>query len=130
MSDKKITIEVAGVPMLLDVSRALELKLLTPGRKPCSVGDVFGSNNHSPALVVQAVWPTNGAQTADRCYSLIGYNGLRSYSNKFFHSLHTLEEIDEYLDEHSLDFRGNVSDMVSDMLAGVVKPKKRSRKSV
>jgi hypothetical protein len=41
-----------------------------------------------------------------------------------------LEEIDEYLDEHSLDFRGNVSDMVSDMLAGVVKPKKRSRKSV
>lgn len=100
----KITHE--GTEYSLNVNKAIEAGFLKPVL-PLKVGDVYvSSGNHGPQLLVQAIWGNKTDRNA-KLYALLGI-GCSPNSNSFFHNLHSLNEIEAYLNEKGLVFQKNI----------------------
>lgn len=102
---------------ILDIDKLIQNGSIVPVLEyPLLPGDVYKHPKRSIAdfLLVRSVW---AEKIDDLAYSLLGYDGgLEPYSNDFFHSLHTKDEIRDYLIEKGMVFSHNISGGVRELI--------------
>lgn len=111
----KITLE--GKEYDLNVDEAVKMKLLTPLRRitTFNVGDVFVSDGHAQIVVVQPVWGTLTHNREKRMFGFVGNRGnFLPYSNH--PDLISYDDVLEYINDHDLEFKGNISQVLFDAL--------------
>jgi hypothetical protein len=105
-------IDIGGVGYELAVERAKQLACLVEiPVYPLVAGDVYGVNDPqlscNPFLLVEATYVSYG-ENPGRVYQLCGM-GVRPNSGTFFQSLHTKEEIEQFLRENGMKYLRNIN---------------------
>lgn len=102
-------IYIEGEKYALDMKKAMDAGHLKRYKEiEFVVGGIYEdvSHEHSPVRIVQAVWCSHAEESDLRdkeVYALLGMNNFANpYSNSFFESLHTKDEILEYLRTNDL----------------------------
>lgn len=119
----KITIEDKEYE--LDEKEAMRQGLLVPVNQIDSflIGDVFSSHDHAQIVVIKAVWiyPKSEKDIRDiPVYAFVGNSGsFECYSN--ITKLLTYNEVIDYLNEHRLEYKGNLNEILCANLKKVVK---------
>lgn len=96
-------VSVDGVDYTLDVDKAMNLKILTKPFPSVKLGDIYKARTSSN--VVMVVQPFFNEPYK---YQLVTF-GMKPFSDDFYRTLHTLEEIRERLMEKGYDFVKNVT---------------------
>lgn len=103
-----------GKDWSLNIDRAIELGVLKEKINikdgVIQVGDVFVCplNKTNPFLLVKPLYHSED----NKDYALLGM-GCSPNSGEFFHSLHTLGEIEEYLADYKMVFKKNIDTYIT-----------------
>jgi hypothetical protein len=101
---EKIVID--GVNYNLDVTKAKSDGCLTEQRE-LKQGDVFVRHGYCNQLLVECAYNTK--------YQLLGM-GCGVNSNDFYEKIHTLKEIEAYLDKEGYKFLKNINEQVAKLV--------------
>lgn len=114
----KITLD--GNEYELNFDRAIVSGVLSLLKKKIisfDVGDVFSNEDHAQIVVVQPVYEYPHGHK--KVYGFIGNGGgFGAYSN--ITGLMTYDEVIKYLNDHELEFKGNLSELLTVSLRSMV----------